>query len=367
MPPHARAPDGLRRATAAGGRVGILASSGPHLDSVFVRVGDLLRSRGHEVHYAAGTPMERAPGVVVTSVTERWQLANLRAGKDLRRWVEEVDADVVLVSTSTAALLARRAALPVPVVYFARGLGFREASPARTAHWELLERWGLPRTSSVITLNDEDEAWFARWAPDLPVHRLPFGVGLPVETFPASPQPDNNVVLWVGGHTPRKRPWLAVQVAAEMRRRGTPIRLRMLGCGPLTAEITRLAGRLGVADDVTVPGYVPVAPELQGARMLLHTADREGLPRVVVEALAVQRPTASFDVKGMRRLPAVELIADGDVPAMADLVAHLLTHPVADGAFPSAEELSDERAVVALETVLTEAVNTTPGGLSERN
>lgn len=339
--------------------MGILACTGRHLDSLFLRFGELLRSRGHQVHFAAGTPMEQVPCTVMPTVTERPHLVNVRAGKDLRLWVEETAVDVVLVSTARAALLARTAHLPVPVVYFARGLGWREDEAPGT-RWEVLERWGLPSTAAVVTLNEEDAAWFAHRAPYLPVHRLPFGLGLPLEDFCASPQPVTDQVLWIGAHTPRKRPWLAVQVAAELRRRGTPIRLRMLGCGPLTPDIVRLAERLGVADDVVLTGHVPVAPELHSARMLLHTADREGLPRAVVEALAVRRPTVSFDVKGMRGLPAVELIPDPDVSAMANLVAHLLDHPVPEGVFPPPEELSDERAGIALEAVLAEAVNTAP-------
>lgn len=348
---------------ASGGSIGILASNGLHLDSFFVRIGELLRARGHEVHFAAGTPMDRDSSVVIPSITQRPRPVNVLAGRDLRQWVEAVDADVVLVNTVTAGWLARRAALDVPVVYFAHGLHWNEAGAMRTAHWELLERWALPRTAAAIILNEEDRAWFARWAPQVPVHRLPFGVGLPPDTFSASPQPDTNLVVWIGEHTPRKRPWLAIQVAAELRRRGTPIRLRMLGRGPLTSELLRLPGQLGAVGDVEFPGYQPVAPELSAARMLLHTAGWEGLPRVVLEALAVHRPTAAFDVKGLRGLPAVELAPDRDIGALAELVGNLLTSPVDDGVFPGPEKLSDERAAAALEAILTEAVNSAPGPL----
>ncbi|QDO86977.1 glycosyltransferase family 4 protein [Ornithinimicrobium ciconiae] len=336
--------------------IGILASTGLHLDSFFVRIADLLRAHGHLVHFAAGTPMEHGRSHVVESLTQRPRLVNLGTGGDLRRWAQHVGADVVLVNTATAGLLARRASLPVPVVYFAHGLHWREAGARRTAHWELLERWALPGTASAIVLNAEDHRWFQRWAPDLPVHQLPFGVGLPVDAFQPSPQPDTNVVVWIGEHTTRKRPWLALEVAAELRRRGSPIQLRMLGRGPLTAELTRRAEELGIAADVHLPGFVATAPELQSARLLLHTADWEGLPRVILEAMAVHRPTAAFDVKGVRGLPSVHLAPDRDLGAMSDIIERELAEPTAPDVYPAREDLSDVPVVTTLEAVLSQAV-----------
>jgi len=343
------------------GSIGILASSGPQLDSCFARIGNLLRARGHPVHYAAGTPMARARAAVIPAVTRSSGMVNLRAGRELRRWVEVVDADVVLASSEPAGLLARRAGLTVPVVYLTRGLPWHEGGTARAMHRELLERWRMSHTAAAIILHEEDRAWFARWAPDLPVHHLPFGMGLSPEAFRPCPQPDNNVVMWVGEHTPHARPWLAVQITAELRSRGTPIRLRMLGSGPLTRQIARQAEQLGVAGDVELPGHTAVTDEIRAARLVLHTAARETQPRVVLQALAVHRPVAAFDVPGMRGLPAVELALDRDVTAGADLVEHLLAHPVPEEVFPSREELSDERAAITLESILAEAVNSAQG------
>lgn len=336
--------------------IGILASTGLHLDSFFVRIAALLRQRGHLVHFAAGSPMEQDHCVVIESVTSRPRPVNLRAGGELRSWAQHVGADVVLANTATAGLLARRASLSVPVVYFAHGLHWRQPGAPKTAHWELLERWALPGTAAAVVLNQEDHQWFQRWAPWLPVVRLPFGVGLPLDTFRPSPQPETAVVVWIGEHTPRKRPWLAIDVAAEMRRRGSPIQLRMLGRGPLTPELTRRAESLGVAADVRWPGFVDPAPELHAARMLLHTADWEGLPRVILEAMAVHRPTVAFDVKGVRGLPTVHLAPDQDLTTMGDIVQLQLAEPTVEDAYPAAQSLSDEPVVTALESVLAQTV-----------
>ncbi|MGO8609752.1 hypothetical protein ACC848_43130, partial [Rhizobium johnstonii] len=77
----------------------------------------------------------------------------------------------------------------------------------------------------------------------------------------------------------------------------------------------------GLGAVVTAEGRAAVAPALGSATALLHTAEWEGLPRVALEAAAVGRWCYGFDVKGLRDAPLVRLAADGDVDALAALVA----------------------------------------------
>src|SRR5699024_4391684 len=52
-----------------------------------------------------------------------------------------------------------------------------------------------------------------------------------------------------------------------------------------------------------------------------HTATWEGLPRVMLEAVAVGRRTYAFDVKGVRDVPYARLLDDGDTAGMAAAIA----------------------------------------------
>jgi glycosyltransferase involved in cell wall biosynthesis len=87
-----------------------------------------------------------------------------------------------------------------------------------------------------------------------------------------------------------------LRVYAALRAAGVPFAARIAGDGPLRRELEGLAGRLGVAADVAFLGALrqhEVWDELLAADVLLHTGvvagsgDRDGLPNVIPEAMAV--------------------------------------------------------------------------------
>jgi colanic acid/amylovoran biosynthesis glycosyltransferase len=86
-----------------------------------------------------------------------------------------------------------------------------------------------------------------------------------------------------------------LRIYAALRADGVPFAARIIGEGPLRAELEQLAGRLGVAREVTFTGHLPqheVWRQLEWADVLLHTGviapsgDRDGLPNVIPEAMA---------------------------------------------------------------------------------
>jgi len=106
-----------------------------------------------------------------------------------------------------------------------------------------------------------------------------------------------------------------LRIYAALRAAGISFAARIVGDGPLRPELETLAGRLGVAADVTFTGHLPqheVWTQLLAADVLLHTGviapsgDRDGLPNVIPEAmsigvLVVTSPTAA----------ATEAVEDG--------------------------------------------------------
>lgn len=329
-------------------RIGIVAATGLTLDSFFPGIRDGLQASGLQVHLAAGTPTRLLPSTTLRSLTRRPGLRNVGASRELHRWVEDQDLDLVVANTATASFLVRLALREVPVVYFAHGLHWSRTGDPRTRHWELLERAALGRTSGVIVLNREDEDWVSKRAPRLPVLRLTHGVGLSPGAYPRFPVEGRDRLVWIGEHSRRKRPETAVEVVRVLLARRPALRLRMLGEGPLTGRLAAHITRAGLAEAVELVGHVPVAPELRRASALLHTARWEGLPRVVLEAQATGRPTVAYDVKGLRGLAQVHTVTDGDVGALARRVEQVLDRRVAAGSFPTLQELSTGHAVVQL-------------------
>ena len=314
--------DGARRADVDGPvRIGLLASVGRTLDAFFPAIAARLEEQGFVVTSASGTHADIASWTHLDGFSQRPSPRVATAVRSLRAWSSANRHDVVLTSTATASAIARLAGLSAPVVYFCHGLHWGDEHALGARPWQLVERALLRRTAGVVTINRDDHAWFERHgAPH--VHRLASGVGVPLEQYPAAPVPAGGPdLVWIGDFTPRKRPHLAVDVVERLAAIGCPVRLRMLGDGPLHEEVRGRIEAAGLGPVITAEGRAAVAPALGAATALLHTAEWEGLPRVALEAAAVGRWSYGFDVKGLRDAPLVRLAPDGDVAALARLVA----------------------------------------------
>jgi glycosyltransferase involved in cell wall biosynthesis len=109
----------------------------------------------------------------------------------------------------------------------------------------------------------------------------------------------------------------AVLVVAELVRQGIPASLEILGGDPVPetleqsqrARIVHTARDLGVSDRVRLRGDVApaeVRAHLERADAFLHSSLSEGLPNVILEAMACAVPVVATDVGGTR-----EAIRDG--------------------------------------------------------
>lgn len=114
-------------------------------------------------------------------------------------------------------------------------------------------------------------------------------------------------LLWVGRLTRQKRPDLALEVLARVRRR-RPARLWLLGEGPLAGEVARRIAALGLAGAVEAPGFVANPfPLLRRADLFLLTSDFEGLPNALIEAQGLGLPA----VAGRCPYGPDEIVEDG--------------------------------------------------------
>jgi glycosyltransferase involved in cell wall biosynthesis len=109
-------------------------------------------------------------------------------------------------------------------------------------------------------------------------------------------------------------------------------RLLLVGYGSLRSQLEADARALGVADRLEIAGpQLDVAVYLAAADLVVVPSLNEGMGRVLVEAMALERPVVATRVGG---IPAV--VADGetgslvpaeDPPALARAVAELLKDP----------------------------------------
>jgi glycosyltransferase involved in cell wall biosynthesis len=108
----------------------------------------------------------------------------------------------------------------------------------------------------------------------------------------------------VGRIDAEKNPLLVVEAMAALERdRSGRFRLRWAGVGPLAGDVRRRAEELGVGHRIELLGYVPFGPQLlelyRSAHMLVHVSLTEGVPQVLVEALASGTPIVATDVGGV--------------------------------------------------------------------
>ena len=327
-------------------RLGLLATVDRTIDAFFLRMIEQWTSQGVDVSIATGDAAPESGRLHVPHLNRRPGIESFGALRELRRWRSE--HDVVLTNTAVASALVRMTRSDTPVVYFAHGLHWNRPTGLRTMPWRVIEAQLLKRTAGMIVLNDEDERW-VRHRYRGPVKRLAFGVGLDVSQFSRRAPIDDPVLrlAWMGEFSTRKRPHHAVLLASRLKDAGVPFHLDMWGLGALHSEVATSIREAKLDSQVTLAGFGNSRDAIGNAHALVHTATWEGLPRTIVEASALGRPTFGYAVKGVRDGPATITVPDGDDSAMAqEILSHwsagALHRPIEP--LPSPSDLDDRRA-----------------------
>src|SRR5439155_6398546 len=115
----------------------------------------------------------------------------------------------------------------------------------------------------------------------------------------------------------QKDPLTFVRAAAMIARAAPDARFVLVGDGPLRADVEKVAAELGILDRLVITGVRrDVASLLRTFDVFVLSSRWEGLPRVVLEAMAARVPVVATDVDGVG-----EVVIDGEsgrlVPAGA--------------------------------------------------
>jgi glycosyltransferase involved in cell wall biosynthesis len=124
---------------------------------------------------------------------------------------------------------------------------------------------------------------------------------------------------------------LLIEAVAILKAHGMPIELVLVGDGEMRAEIERMIDRYRVGDCVRITGWATeaeVRAYLRSARAFLLPSFAEGLPVVVMEALAMGLPVLATNVGAMSELVISGrtgwLFSSGSTAAIVDAVAACL-------------------------------------------
>ena len=116
-------------------------------------------------------------------------------------------------------------------------------------------------------------------------------------------------LLQVGRLSEQKGQLLLIDAARRLLDRGIPFKLTLVGDGELRGELARRVTEQKLEDHVTLAGWktgVQIRQMMLDSRALVMPSFAEGLPVVIMESLALQRPVISTFVAGIP-----ELVSDG--------------------------------------------------------
>jgi glycosyltransferase involved in cell wall biosynthesis len=110
-------------------------------------------------------------------------------------------------------------------------------------------------------------------------------------------------IVTVGRLVAQKNPLLFVEAAARVHQAEPSVRFVLVGDGPLRAAVEEQARALGLGAALEVLGERGDVEEvLRGAHLFWLTSSWEGMPNVVLEAMASGLPVVASDVGGTREL-----------------------------------------------------------------
>jgi colanic acid/amylovoran biosynthesis glycosyltransferase len=120
-----------------------------------------------------------------------------------------------------------------------------------------------------------------------------------------SPQISDSRLVCVGRLCEAKGQVLLIDAVAQLKKRGVHVDLVLAGDGPMRAEIEKMVREFGLEDRVRITGWISsaqVRQEILAARAMVLPSFAEGLPVVIMEALALRRPVITTYIAGIPEL-----------------------------------------------------------------
>jgi glycosyltransferase involved in cell wall biosynthesis len=206
-----------------------------------------------------------------------------------------------------------------------------------------------------VTCTEANRRHLLAIAPGATVHRIYHGLNADFTRLaePGAPAPARNGalrVLGVGRLVPKKGFDVLVDACALLHRQGLPVEVRLVGeDGEHGDELRRRIAAHGLEERVRLDGVMSQRELYDAYRAssalclpcrVTDNGDRDGIPNVLVEAMACAVPVVTTPVSGIPELVVDGrnglLVPPGDAPALAAALVRL------HGSRDLAESLGDE-------------------------
>ena len=170
--------------------------------------------------------------------------------------------------------------------------------------------------------------------------------GLPEQYFreEATAIPDTPRLLCIGRYNPQKGHWVLLEAFAKVVEQIPDAKLVLAGDGELRPMIESRIQALQLQNNVTLTGWLSdaeVRDQIRQSQLVVQPSFQEGLPVVLMEALALGRPVLSTYIAGIPELVIPDqagwLVPCGNVELLTAAIVRVLGLP------------KDERAAVTAE------------------
>ncbi|GIW87175.1 MAG: glycosyl transferase family 1 [Isosphaeraceae bacterium] len=277
-------------------------------------------------------------------------LVDAAAYRHLRSAIRRLRPDVVHTHSSKAGILGRAAAWDerVPaIVHTIHGLPFGPSERWwNNQIYQTLERWAARRCHALVSVCNAMTEQALAAGVGRPDQYLTVYSGMEVDAFLNPPRPRDQVRRELGlapHHVAfatvarlfeRKGHDDILAVAPDILRTNPDVRFLWIGSGIWRQRLEAEATRLGVRHAILFTGLVPPdrIPELLAASdAVVHPSLREGLARVLPQALLTGRPAISYDIDGAREVVITNqtgvLLPPRDLAGLRDAILHLAADP----------------------------------------
>lgn len=230
-----------------------------------------------------------------------WQSAAL-ARHVADRGIRHLHAHFATAPTTVASMAARMAGITFSFTAHARDIYGPEV------HQDDLGR-KLAHAAAAITVSDYNADYLRQTFGPVADRVTRVYNGLPLDEFPYQvPDERAPLILGVGRLVEKKGFDVLIDACGILARAGTPFACRIVGAGALEATLREQITRLALESHVELLGPLPrldVVRHVQGAAVMAAPCvvstdgDRDGLPTVLLEAMALGTPCVSTSVTGI--------------------------------------------------------------------